>query len=247
MRAKHIVGFIDRNFVLRFAAETILNTYTLRDVASKLLAAEHYGVARSITISAREELGKFYLCGLYLTGAITGKELGGYIFGHKDKQMYGQLLSSLAPTVSNLLKRNNSRLEQTVDDPHSTVKEVIAVLHGTEREQLESCMTRPVDEIRSELSAIRDDGTMEDKRQRGLYVSPDLKPPSNGVIAIHAPRNISKEEAQSEMDGLNRFFDLVEHSSQSLSAATIESSISFTNRLNSIQDVIDQVFRPEFL
>lgn len=102
-RAKAVLPSIDREFVLRFAAEALLNCYNLRAAGHLLFRAGQYGPASSLAISAREEVGKFYLGASSLTGTVDKERFVQSIFSHQWKQIYAKLVIWLAPFVSHLI------------------------------------------------------------------------------------------------------------------------------------------------
>lgn len=104
-----ITPALDRNAVLEFAARTIINVYDLIAASRALFEKESFGPARSIAITALEELGKFVLARDQLTGTLTTDEFLKRVRRHHPKQRWGYAIAFLAPWSIEIVQRESDR------------------------------------------------------------------------------------------------------------------------------------------
>lgn len=178
---------LDRDVVLELAARAIINMVDLRDAARCLFEKNFYPQARSVAITALEELGKLALALSYLKGDITEEDFLRRVHSHHPKQRWGNLLAYLAPLTQRFVEQHGEMISGV---------EFIKHLDDRMGPQLDR-LVQELQEKESELEAFANylmSGQVERERRDGWYVSlvVDDEPPR-----VTHPRMVDREKAES--------------------------------------------------
>lgn len=186
---------LDRNAVLEFGARTIINVSDLIAASRALFERELFGPARSVAITALEELGKFVLALDQLAGTLTTHEFLKRVRKHHPKQRWGYAITFLAPWLVEVVQRElgpcwdpvvlSERFEQRLRKDGRIVQE----------------LERRTPEITALLEYLAS-GQVERDRQDGWYVSLNAE---NGTYGLVHPRLVRREEAQTVLTLFSAF------------------------------------------
>jgi AbiV family abortive infection protein len=200
-RDKELLPHLNRSIVAQYAIRSLMNSAALIDSASTLINRGHYGLARSISISAREECGKAFLAGAYLAGITPEVEFAASLRNHSYKQaegLIGPMLASAAVGNFDFL-----RLFFPVDEtPSVTSLKNAALQMNTQADAIKDAFCGTL-EILKPLHEAASSGDHEKLRQQGMYVSLEVR---ESGLTLEYPQQIEKADAEAE---LNRVMALV--------------------------------------
>jgi AbiV family abortive infection protein len=168
------------------------NAQQLHRAAECLDAAGHYGPAVSLSISAREEVGKFFSALFVALEQRSGKGAIERLRSHRAKQGIGAGLA-LLPSIAEHLR---SALVLTQPIQAATFESFSAALLERITAGLET-FEWPADQSKIE-SGVRAaaDGADEMKRRRGMYVDPVR---NASAWEVSYPGSFSAADAQEEI------------------------------------------------
>jgi AbiV family abortive infection protein len=200
-RDKEILPHLTRRIVAQYAVRSLMNAAALIDSASTLLNRGHYGLARSVSISAREECGKAFVAGAYLAGITPEAEFAAGLRNHSYKQAEGLIGPMLAGAVVGNF--DFLRLFFPVDDtPSVTSLKNAALQMNTQADTIKDALSGTL-EILKPMHEAASAGDHEKLRQQGMYVSLEMR---ESGLTLEYPQQIEKADAEAE---LNRIMGLV--------------------------------------
>lgn len=185
-----------------------LNSKSLVDAAAVLHSAGCFGPALSLAISAREEMGKFYMALLVAVGRTSPAKFEAFRRQHRAKQAFG----ALASLVGRVIDLARSPFAEAVDVRGVPPDQVLDVLN--ERLVAAAKAAAIADDAIAHLvkeSEAALDGAHERERWRGLYA--DLSN-VDGEWQITTPADVTAEEAANEIERARAHFDFVAAATQ---------------------------------
>ena len=236
---------LNRDTVLEYAVYSLFNHGDLRLAASTLTDKGLYGPARSMAISALEELGKFALAIRFLADDLSAPQFVQQIFSHVPKQAWGRLITHLSPHMVHLNRENvaPSFLEFFRNLEANSEKLVQAVTEDQNGLQ----------QVANELAGH----TLESWRQEGIYVS--IQETEDTLVVQH-PRLVTEEQVQTVIQLLSQLDNDADHalfdavSCLGLSTSELQSTVlTSPESIRLLKSAIDQfaqaakesgVFRP---
>jgi AbiV family abortive infection protein len=190
MRDEHIPA--DVAWRLSFLA--LDNAKRLHAAAQALVERGHFGPARSLAISVREEAGKFLKALLIGLEHQPGTDASKSLRRHEYKQALGVVLARLPSLVDfetfnlDLSKVSSDSLDEVLDHACEQLMAVASELTLNEE---------AVKELEAEVKSAAA-GAHEMRRRRGLYVDAEM---TDGQWTIHSPAEITEDEARAEVGG----------------------------------------------
>lgn len=191
---KELAEKITREIASKLLVRAFMNAAALLDAAKTLVAAGHFGLARSQAISAREEVGKGFTAGSFLAGQVSAEELVETLRSHNYKQAEGLI----APFLAGRLKDPASVLTMLGLNVNATPAEFFATVPGklaAESKELFDQLSPDLDVLRSSRE-LAEGGLHEKARQAGIYVSLEL---DDGDIHLEYPQQITAAQAEEEI------------------------------------------------
>lgn len=193
-RDKEILPHLTRGIVAQYAIRSLMNAAALIDSASMLLNRGHYGLARSVSISAREECGKAFVAGAYLAGITPEAEFAAGLRNHSYKQAEGLIGPMLAGAVVGNF--DFLRLFFPVDEaPSVTSLKNAALQMNTQTDAIKDALSGTLD-ILKPLHEAASAGDHEKLRQQGMYVSLEMR---DSDLTLEYPQQIEKADAEAEL------------------------------------------------
>jgi AbiV family abortive infection protein len=200
-RDKEILPHLTRGIVAQYAIRSLMNAAALIDSASTLLNRGHYCLARSVSISAREECGKAFVAGAYLAGITPEAEFAAGLRNHSYKQAEGLIGPMLAGAVVGNF--DFLRLFFPVDETSSVASLTNAALQmNAQADAIKDALSGTL-EILKPLHEAASAGDHEKLRQQGMYVSLEMR---ESGLTLEYPQQVEKVDAEAE---LNRIMALV--------------------------------------
>lgn len=193
-KARELLPFLDKRNTALIAAHCLINSEELRNSSRLLLQNGHYGPARSLAISAREEYGKFVFCISYLAGYIDKHRLADTLFSHLSKQAISRLISRVALKSKEVIPDLNLDDYESIEDIKCTlIGWMKSVIEHVDNNDLinDHLLSTIKPELESTLNA-----NDEKLRQDGIYVTPYIK---DDLLVINNPAQVSMEEVEREL------------------------------------------------
>jgi AbiV family abortive infection protein len=202
LNPRTIAAKITPETALHFSMAAYENASRLVDAAVALHARELHGPARSMAISAREELGKHFAAILYVAGQYDAARFASQVWGHNSKQTLGAIVTLLSGT----LKDQSRHLEPALKLEGSTVREAFALM-SPKLQAATNEMPMPdkeaIDSIEATVGRAHS-GEDDARRTEGLYV--DLVESGNG-LDIRSPTAVTDAQAAEEIGVTRGYLD----------------------------------------
>lgn len=197
-RDRDLLPHLNRDIASRLAVRAFMNAAALLDAARATFNRGHFGTARSLAISAREECGKGFTAGSYLAGVISPDEFAAGLRNHHFKQTEGLI----GPMLAEGLLGNPDLIETLMigaSGPPEEAVRVIAMRMNERQDELRHALGGTLDRLRESLE-LASSGADERERQAGIYVSLEI---TSAGVELQYPQQITADQAQREMDRLD--------------------------------------------
>ena len=200
-RDKKLLPQVTRAIVARLLVRALMNAAALIDGARALFDRGHYGMSRSLAISAREEVGKACMAASYLAGQISVEEFVFNLRKHRYKQAEGLILPTLAHALRNLPHLVRLLLPSTDALVPEALAETLRKMQ-LNSETLFSELSPTFDPLRARRE-MATEGLDEDSRQAGLYVTLSA---GDGAPDFEYPQQVGASEAEVELARFEMLF-----------------------------------------